>query len=224
MVIAIIAILAAILFPVFGRARENARRSSCQSNLKQIGLGIQQYTQDYDEKMPYSASLYGAANFATTAGSINWIAGIQPYVKSWQLFRCPSAQAVTGIPAPNGENDASYMMNGVTVGRSLSKLRNPAELILVHEHFFRSRDAFVRPCPTTGSPSAPFDGPFTAWLESGEAYNFLHFDGGNVLFTDGHVKWRRQNGLRAREFGLNSDVAGEQAVSVTASVDGNQIG
>src|SRR6476619_5175287 len=51
-VIAIIAILAAILFPVFGRARENARRSSCQSNLKQIGLGIAQYTQDNDEAYP----------------------------------------------------------------------------------------------------------------------------------------------------------------------------
>src|SRR4028118_1774787 len=51
-VIAIIGILASILFPVFARARENARRSSCQSNLKQIGLGILQYTQDYDEKLP----------------------------------------------------------------------------------------------------------------------------------------------------------------------------
>src|SRR3569833_1960098 len=50
-VIAIIAILAAILFPVFARARENARRTSCMSNLKQIGLGVMQYTQDYDEKL-----------------------------------------------------------------------------------------------------------------------------------------------------------------------------
>src|ERR1700754_2640985 len=50
-VIAIIAILAAILFPVFARARENARRASCQSNLKQIGLGLLQYSQDYDERM-----------------------------------------------------------------------------------------------------------------------------------------------------------------------------
>lgn len=50
-VIAIIAILAAILFPVFARARENARRSSCQSNLKQIALGWMQYNQDYDEMM-----------------------------------------------------------------------------------------------------------------------------------------------------------------------------
>ena len=51
-VIAIIAILAAILFPVFARARENARRSSCMSNLKQIGLGMMMYVQDYDERFP----------------------------------------------------------------------------------------------------------------------------------------------------------------------------
>ena len=55
-VIAIIAILAAILFPVFARARENARRASCMSNLKQIGLGLMQYTQDYDEKYPCPGS------------------------------------------------------------------------------------------------------------------------------------------------------------------------
>src|ERR1043165_2296074 len=58
-VIAIIALLSAILFPVFSRARENARRSSCQSNLKQLGLGILQYTQDYDEKFPQHNNLEG---------------------------------------------------------------------------------------------------------------------------------------------------------------------
>src|SRR5690606_1337372 len=57
-VIAIIAILAAILFPVFARARENARRTSCQSNLKQMGLAIMQYTQDYDER------LFGHRNYS----------------------------------------------------------------------------------------------------------------------------------------------------------------
>jgi prepilin-type N-terminal cleavage/methylation domain-containing protein len=52
-VIAIIAILAAILFPVFARARENARRASCGSNLKQMGLGLMQYKQDYDSLHPF---------------------------------------------------------------------------------------------------------------------------------------------------------------------------
>src|SRR5215208_5190182 len=61
-VIAIIALLAAILFPVFARARENARRSSCSNNLKQIGLGLMQYTQDYDEQLPASGHRLAAAN------------------------------------------------------------------------------------------------------------------------------------------------------------------
>src|SRR5215216_5164352 len=80
-VIAIIAILAAILFPVFGRARENARKSSCASNLKQIGLGIMQYTQDYDETYPFRVN---------PASTISWRTFAFPYVKSTDLYRCPS--------------------------------------------------------------------------------------------------------------------------------------
>jgi prepilin-type N-terminal cleavage/methylation domain-containing protein/prepilin-type processing-associated H-X9-DG protein len=84
-VIAIIAILAAILFPVFGRARENARRSSCQSNLKQLGLGIMQYTQDYDET-------YMGANMGQT-----WPNLVQPYIKSVQVFGCPSDSSAMAL-------------------------------------------------------------------------------------------------------------------------------
>jgi prepilin-type N-terminal cleavage/methylation domain-containing protein len=76
-VIAIIAILAAILFPVFARARENARRSSCQSNMKQIGLSLLQYVQDYDEVLPADwtgASTYNSANPAI----LEWMDAVQP--------------------------------------------------------------------------------------------------------------------------------------------------
>ena len=98
-VIAVIAILAAILFPVFARARENARRSSCQSNLKQIGLGIMQYTQDYDEQMPIVVSqvtdttLASSIGYATQngdAGRWGWAQITQPYLKSTQILACPS--------------------------------------------------------------------------------------------------------------------------------------
>ena len=89
-VIAIIAILAAILFPVFARARENARRSSCQSNMKQMGLGIVQYTQDYDEKYPMG---YTHLNNSGGAGGYrHWTAMTLPYTKSLQIFVCPSAK------------------------------------------------------------------------------------------------------------------------------------
>lgn len=86
-VVAIIALLAAILFPVFARARENARRSSCQSNMKQIGLGILQYIQDYDDQYPTS----GTATFNIGGNSsVPWSTTTQPYLKSTQILRCPS--------------------------------------------------------------------------------------------------------------------------------------
>ena len=87
-VIAIIAILAAILFPVFARAREQARKASCASNLKQLGLAIMQYTQDYDEKYPNTPENWAAKtadNYYRTAKS-----AMDPYVKSDQIWICPS--------------------------------------------------------------------------------------------------------------------------------------
>jgi len=92
-VIAIIAILAAILFPAFARARENARRASCQSNLKQIGLGIIQYAQDYDDHFPLQESNNGGNNpnyFDANGTSVSWDLMCQPYLKSLQLLVCPS--------------------------------------------------------------------------------------------------------------------------------------
>lgn len=103
-VIAIIAILAAILFPVFARARENARRSSCMSNLKQQGLGVMQYTQDYDEKYP--AAYYYKDNNNSTGGYMHWSGMIRPYVKSDQLFVCPSD--ASGGLLPTNPADPSY--------------------------------------------------------------------------------------------------------------------
>jgi prepilin-type N-terminal cleavage/methylation domain-containing protein len=89
-VIAIISLLAAILFPVFGRARENARRASCQSNLKQIGLGLLQYIGDYDDTMPFS--FFGSAG-NSDAANYKWMDAIYPYVKNEQIFTCPSDSA-----------------------------------------------------------------------------------------------------------------------------------
>jgi prepilin-type N-terminal cleavage/methylation domain-containing protein/prepilin-type processing-associated H-X9-DG protein len=92
-VIAIIAILAAILFPVFGRARENARRASCQSNLKQIGLGLMQYAQDFDGWTPGSVTYGQPAPIAGGTAGRSWPSMIFPYVKSDQLFACPTGAA-----------------------------------------------------------------------------------------------------------------------------------
>ncbi|MCX7778528.1 MAG: DUF1559 domain-containing protein, partial [Armatimonadetes bacterium] len=90
-VIAIIAILAAILFPVFARAREKARTTSCKNNLKQIGLAILQYANDYDERLPLS--WYGPGtpwNDQDPNLCKKYLDLLEPYVKNTQIFRCPT--------------------------------------------------------------------------------------------------------------------------------------
>lgn len=97
----LIAILAAILFPVFAKTRENARLASCESNVKQIDLGVMQYTQDWDNAYPVSAARYKKAVF--------------PYIRTEQVFHCPSDTA-------GGD---SYSFNRNLQAKSLDTLFNP---------------------------------------------------------------------------------------------------
>ncbi len=200
-VIAIIAILAAILFPVFARARENARRSSCQSNLKQIGLGVMQYTQDYDEKMP-SARL-NPNNQDSLGGA--WPVLINPYVKSYQLFACPSNTRNTtfmenaklpdgtgpdlapiSYVAPMDTFDNSGTDNGHAFGArgaagpSLSDFPQVAQTIMVADGNCGSLDFRMNNSYWNGT-SAPASGGKSALFAS-------HLGTMNVLFADGHVK------------------------------------
>lgn len=216
-VIAIIAILAAILFPVFARARENARRSSCQSNLKQIGLGIMQYTQDYDEKLPYqqvTGEAGAVPHFQDPAWGMSWQLGIYPYTKSWQLVACPSAiySSLAGY-----DGDTSYLANGVVIptgySRSLAAIQNTANIIMVHEDGYRTNRSSTRPIV-----SDPADHSFYAWMYSSEQ-DTVHFGGGNLLFVDGHVKWKLQSAICASDFGLKNinGVVGADYCGVTPS-------
>jgi len=90
-VIAIIAILAAILFPVFSRARENARKTACLSNLKQLGTALAMYTQDWDECLPTFETPCAAGKNGQFTG-LNWFEQLMPYVKNTDVFSCPSSR------------------------------------------------------------------------------------------------------------------------------------
>ncbi len=117
-VIAIIAILAAILFPVFARARENARKISCGSNLRQVSLGWLQYAQDYDERViPWSST------GASSGYAFVWQEIIQPYIKSKQILRCPSVSSSTSTYTYSAFIGGA---NPAPPNRSLASLENPA--------------------------------------------------------------------------------------------------
>ncbi len=102
-VIAIIAILAAILFPVFAQAREKARQISCLSNQKQLATGVMMYVQDYDERMPRMSST-AAEVTANPENRVKWGAFIQPYIKNWQLYKCPDMPDAVGSAYGKGCN------------------------------------------------------------------------------------------------------------------------
>jgi prepilin-type N-terminal cleavage/methylation domain-containing protein/prepilin-type processing-associated H-X9-DG protein len=209
-VIAIIALLAAILFPVFARARENARRASCQSNLKQIGLGVMQYVQDYDERYPLqvndacTGAPSGSSGFMDpTCAQSSVLRSIQPYVKSAQVYICPSATKATDYP-PNSNGDTSYVVNGAVLGlspssRSMATLSHAAELVLFQEFIWREHYAITGPWGGGADLGKYWRGG------SPEQKSNSHFDGGNLLFFDGHVKWRKYTSMRTGDFGLSPD-------------------
>jgi prepilin-type N-terminal cleavage/methylation domain-containing protein/prepilin-type processing-associated H-X9-DG protein len=226
-VIAIIALLAAILFPVFARARENARRSSCQSNLKQIGIGLAQYTQDYDERLPQcDLNLSGAEVVnVMTGATVNPLKSIYPYIKSTQVYACPSAAKDTGNP-PTSTDDTSYSYNmvlnawsanaaGNTYGRLLSEIGSPAEIASFQEYYLRSNRMRCRPYGGTGTAPSPWS--YNVWhgeVPAGhEAFSNSHFDGGNLLYVDGHVKWKNIQSIRNRDFGLASPNSGLESTA-----------
>jgi prepilin-type N-terminal cleavage/methylation domain-containing protein/prepilin-type processing-associated H-X9-DG protein len=171
-VIAIIAILAAILFPVFAKAREKARQASCQSNLKQIGLALLMYVQDYDERTPanqWQNSSYPERQVWTAAYKT------QPYIKNTQLFACPSrgeiaCSGAARIPWQPYPSRCSYGYNNWCInGRNVAEIQAPATL-------FMSMDA-------------------QNWWNDG-CQNAIrlchrHNEQGNFAFMDGHVKSRR---------------------------------
>ena len=206
-VIAIIAILAAILFPVFARARENARRASCMSNLKQIGLGMMQYTQDYDEKMPagFSSSTGAVYPDGVTRSTESWRVAIFPYVKSIQVFNCPSADSYlewTGgyyitraayaynwrAPSGTGLSNVGVHMGNNTGGSSIAAVEDVAGTIFITESSSSLTRFDTAHFPTEAdikSSGACVDG--TNYSTS-ICLRAPHMDTMNTLFVDGHVK------------------------------------
>ena len=182
-VIAIIAILAAILFPVFARARENARRSSCQSNLKQLALGIKQYTQDYDEKYP---NILAAS--APNPGT-GWGLAIQPYLKSEQIFQCPSDTATTPDSATielraEQPGYSDYYINYNLAGNDGGGI-SEAALDYSSNTILHGEDTAAT---ARASANKPKGGLATG---AGTATPARHLEGANYAFADGHVKFLR---------------------------------
>jgi prepilin-type N-terminal cleavage/methylation domain-containing protein/prepilin-type processing-associated H-X9-DG protein len=230
-VISIIALLAAILFPVFARARENARRASCQSNLKQIGLAMTMYSQDYDERL-VPQSIYGPNKHNDGQASLNWSYCLTPYVKSDQIYVCPSRTQLSSVVAHQPETNygynrsgqpsnalvlsgsANYAMGGTydaagSAGSStvltLAAVPSPSTTIAIGDAVTWD-SASANGLPYYGNGAA-----FLMWNSADPTSGVMnyradprHFDGANFVFLDGHVKWQKTP-LASTMFSVNED-------------------
>jgi prepilin-type N-terminal cleavage/methylation domain-containing protein len=199
-VIAIIAILAAILFPVFARAREKARMTSCLSNVKQIGLGNLMYAQDYDE-MTVTGSGYQYPN-----GTLNWQLKVVPYIKNWDIFRCPSSPYGHFIYWTQ-DLVQSYSRNTLQ-NTALATIKVPAQTIMLgdgaHPAVEFTRGMAPLLCRAGNPTCATYPGDPTD-------DHFLHNDGDNIVFYDGHAKWVSRGKLihvAYYRYGLRTDDPG----------------
>jgi len=175
-VIAIIAILAAILFPVFSQMKEKAKRTACSVHLRQIALAISQYVEDNGGCFPH---------FAYTDLQVEWAAEIYPYLKSWDIEKCPSAkddrQTVNGAWQSYGLN--RYLATPVAgPGSPISRIRYPSDLVMVGDcahgahGYWEDQDlAYLN----LGARNDPSHGKM-AWRHSG---------GANIAFVDFHVRY-----------------------------------
>ncbi len=223
-VIAIIAILASILFPVFAQAREQARKTSCTSNMRQIGMALMQYVQDYDETFPTQHANNwptGGATGSWLNSLPNWEGLLYPYFKNWQMLRCPSAirSPWNGVNGPEAEA-TNYMINGV-VGRwpsspTLAQVPAPADIIYLQESYYYGPFSISRPLLGGGVYRYwHYSDPTSTYYCNGqsnglphcEVYNSTHKHGGNILYCDGHAKYMQYTRVRSGHFGLTPDEA-----------------
>ena len=244
-VIAIIAILAAILFPVFAKAREKARQASCTSNEKQIGLGVLQYVQDYDETWMY-----------LTTGNVGWAGRLYPYVKSTAVFKCPD-DATTPTA---GKYAVSYAYStnirvtggGSTLCFTTASFSAPASTVALFEASGAS--VLLTSLTKSNSPAGEGRGGGTHLNDNaitGTLYDtgpmgnppatgnyptvydpaYLtgrHTDGSNFLFCDGHVKWLKgtnvSSGPNALAFGCAQNQNGPSPLGLGGASCGGSYG
>jgi prepilin-type N-terminal cleavage/methylation domain-containing protein/prepilin-type processing-associated H-X9-DG protein len=196
-VIGIIAILAAILFPTLASARAKAQQITCNSNLRQIGVAIMMYRDDYNYYVPaYQGDRRNMKMWMEVEPQRQGL--VDPYLRNGTIRHCPSKRNQVARYCINfWSGSVRGMRETSPQGQPDSAVPNPASTLLVWEHqvWFPGCNRGQR----GGTADEPDPGPGINHWDS------LHHGGFNALWCDGHVKRMRYSDLKRRYFSIEQD-------------------
>ncbi len=192
-VIAIIAVLAAILFPVFAKARESARRTTCRSNLRQLGLALLQYANDHDEAFPINNEDFSHGHTGqespVTISPTRYHGALMPYIKDARVWHCPNLWVTDHAERDaSGSTTLKFALMPDSLGRYYTGYVFWAGY---HPPVFAANSPDVGPL-TLRDPRSASEVALAndrAWRTATTRSPAHDDDGNNTLYLDGHVKW-----------------------------------
>lgn len=186
-VISIIVLLASLLLPALGRAKESGQKIRCAGNLKNYALGMEMYTSD-------CAGLLPSIDNDTTLGGTYWIIAISPYIDPQMPDSIRNSISLIGralLPCPKIESSSSFAYaynaylnasnyGGTRCWKRISNIPKPSETPTIMDHSTR----------TIWNTNA-------TWYDPATVARYRHINGANILFLDGHSAWYRSSTIRA---------------------------
>jgi len=212
-VIAIIAILAAMLLPALSKARDKARQISCTSQLKQLGLAMGMYMDEY-ARAPYQQNSENGNHLSDTPGSM--IYKLKDYVGDSKIWKCPATTRVAGETSTLIFN--SYFFNGAVFQGSIpqSAVTYPSEMAFARDFKDQRNCACMRPRRISDTSVNVLSG--AAWFDmlvTDSRFDRMHNNGGNFPYLDGHVNWLATAAVNSGTFGLSPTTVRDNSTYLT---------
>ena len=229
-VIAVIALLMGILLPALNIARDQGRRASCMSNMRQVGIALAMYQNEYEKTPPKTQAVY---DYASPAAPDNVLKLLRPFVSAKNpeaatpVYACPALRPNPNPAyAPSRVSSTGYLVNSVVMGRKVAAIPRPASIIAIQEGWSLSNHLWVQPEPNNRSPAAleglerttyqewhmfASQSDHSSWFtkERREQTSNVHNKGGNFIFSDGHAEYKKYWDRESGDYGLIHPVTKE---------------
>ena len=222
-VIAVIALLMGIIMPALNMARDQGRRAACMSNMRQVGVALLMYQNEYEKTPPKTQAVYDYASPAARDNVLKLLRSLlsaeDPEART-PVYACPSLKPNPNPAyAPSRVSSTGYLVNSVVMGRHVASIPNPGRIIAMQEGWSLSNHLWVQPEPINRSPAAlqgrestryrewhmfASQSDHSSWFtpERREQTSNVHNEGGNFIFSDGHADYKKHWDRESGDYGL----------------------